>query len=81
MHVERHEHWLGVSFKVPDKRLVAVVNIHIPRHMVKEVRKQICAESGRFPREANTAIQILQEDVNADMHTARSKRAFVPKGS
>ena len=48
MHVERHDHWLGVSVKVRDKRLVAVVNIHITPHMDKDVRNQICVESGRF---------------------------------
>ena len=69
MHVERHDHWLGVSVKVRDKRLVAVVNIHITPHMDNDVSNQICLESGRFLRGANTAIQMLQGDVNADMRT------------
>ena len=80
MHVERHDHWLGVSVKVRDKRLVAVVNIHITPHMDKDLRNQICVESRRFLRGANTAIQMLQGDVNADMCTTWFKQALGPKG-
>ena len=72
MHVERHDHWLGVSVKVRDIRLVSVVNIHITPHMDKDVRNQIFVESGRFLREANTAIQIT-----ACHHRSSLDSAFV----
>ena len=55
------------------------MNIHITPYMDNEVRKQICAESGRFLREANIAIQTLQGDVNANMNTTSFKQAHGPK--
>ena len=80
MHVERHDRWRGVLVKVQDKGLVAVVNIHVTPHMDEDVRNQMCVESGRFLRGANTAIQMLQGDVNADMRTTWLKQALGPKG-
>ena len=78
--MSRHDHWLGASVKVRDKRLAAVENIHITPHMDKDVRNQICVESGRFLRGANAAIQMLQGDVNADMRTTWFKQALGQKG-
>ena len=56
MHVQKHDHWLGVSIKVREKLLVAVVNAHLPRGMGKEMRNQACAQLGTFLQDARTRI-------------------------